>query len=39
MSKITVAGAHKMLSAEHEKTRLLILTDSEHCKKQKKQGN
>ena len=34
-----LAEAHKMLSAEQEKTRLLMLTDSEHGKKQKKRGS
>ena len=34
-----LAEAHKMLSAEQEKTRLLMLTDSEHGKNRKKHGN
>ena len=33
-----LAEAHKMLSTEQEKTRLLMLPDSEHSKKQKKRG-
>ena len=34
-----LAEAHKMLSAEQEKTRLLMLPDSEHGKKPKKRGS
>lgn len=34
-----LAEAHKMLSTEQEKTRLLMLTDAEHGTKQKKQGS
>ena len=34
-----LAEAHKMLSAEQEKTRLLMLPDSEHGIKRKKQGS
>lgn len=34
-----LAEAHKMLSTEQEKTRLLMLPDAEHGKKRKEQGS